>query len=93
MRAFFTRLFRPILAFFETGQPAQGYRPSHRKILIAVGVLFGFLCAVSVYFGVTADMMGALIPSLIFFAVSLVCLVVAFLGSDAAVARIWGSRN
>jgi hypothetical protein len=93
MKALFSRLFWPILAIFETGRPAQGYRPSHRKILIAVGVLFSFLCGVSVYFGVTADMMGALIPSLIFFAVSLVCLVVALLGSDAAVARIWGSRD
>jgi len=93
MKTFFTRLFHPILRFFETGEPATGYRPSHRTILLVVGILFLFLCGVSVYFGVTADLMGALIPSVVFFSVSLVSLVVALLGSDSAVARIWGTRS
>ena len=93
MKAFFTRLFHPILSLFETDEPAAGYRPSHRKILLVVGVLFLFLTGVSVYFGLTADLMGALIPSVVFFSVSLVSLVVALLGSDSAVARIWGTRS
>jgi len=33
-----------------------------------------------------------LLPIVLFFVISLVCFVVGLLGSDSAVARIWGTR-
>ncbi|MCB1666116.1 MAG: hypothetical protein KDI28_10065 [Pseudomonadales bacterium] len=84
--------FSPILNLFERGEGAYHYRPSQRKILLAVGSLFLFLCLVSLYFGIMAGGSGAFIPTLVFFLVSLFCLVVGGLGTDRAVARIWGSK-
>lgn len=86
------KVFRPVLAVFEKGEPAASYRPSHRKILLAVGVLFLVLFAVSLYFAITSAQAGAIVPVLVFGAVSLVSILVGCLGSDIAVARIWGLK-
>ena len=90
-RDFFIKLFWPILRFFEKGGSATGYKPSHRKILFAVGFLFFVLFCVSTFFALISASFGAFIPVVVFFAISLVCAVVAVLGSDSAVARIWGN--
>ena len=83
--------FRFILGPLEKGDGPYSYRPSHRKILIAVGVLFAFLCGVLLYFASnTGGAAGYLIPLLVFGTVSAVTLIVGFLGSDRAVAKIWG---
>lgn len=93
MKSALQKLFSPILNFFEKGEPVAGYRPSHRKILVAVGVLFLVLCVISLYFALGAGQVGAIIPVAVFFAVSAVSLIVAALGSDSAVARIWGLKQ
>ncbi|MEC8860283.1 MAG: hypothetical protein VYE29_09830 [Pseudomonadota bacterium] len=85
-------VFAPVLAFFEKGEPAASYRPSHRKVLLALGILFLPLSAVSTYLAFSADQLASLIPAAIFGLVSLVSLVVATLGNDTAVARIWGLK-
>lgn len=90
-RDFFIKLFWPILSFFEKGGSAEGYRPSHRKILFAVGFLFFVLGCVSTFFALVSASFGAIFPVIVFFVISLVCAVVAALGSDSAVARIWGN--
>lgn len=92
MKDRFRKVFWPILAFFEKGGSAKGYRPSHRKILLAVGFLFLVLSGVSLFFSVFAGTFSALLPIVLFFVISLVCFVVGLLGSDSAVARIWGVR-
>lgn len=92
MKAVLTKVFWPILAPFEKAGDASGYRPSHRKALLGMGFLFMVLVVASGYFALQAGEPGALIPIVFFFAVGLVCWVVGFLGSDAAVARIWGQR-
>lgn len=92
MKRLLTQLFWPILAPFEKRGDAGGYRPSHRKILLAVGFLFLVLAGASGYFASYANHIGALIPILFFFIAGLVCWVVGLLGSDAAVARLWGNR-
>jgi hypothetical protein len=66
MRNSLTRLFWPILGFFEKGELPQGSRPSHRKILLAVGFLFMVLVAVSLYFALISGIVGAVIPIVIF---------------------------
>lgn len=86
------KLFAPILNLFEGGQEPYSYRPSHRKILLAVGALFLILCLISLYFGSIAGGAGAYIPTFVFALVALFCLVVGGLGSERAVAKIWGSK-
>ncbi|HBN15537.1 MAG: hypothetical protein CMQ46_04500 [Gammaproteobacteria bacterium] len=85
-------IFSPVLARFESGEPATSYRPSHRKVLLALGVLFSLLCAVSTYLAFSSDQLASLLPAVIFGLVSLVSIVVATLGNDTAVARIWGLK-
>ena len=89
----FRKLFWPILTFFEKGGSAEGYRPSHRKILFAVGFLFFVLSMASLFFILHTGTFGALFPVIVFFVISVVCAVVAVLGSDSAVARIWGTNK
>lgn len=95
MKALLRMLCSPILSFFEKGDSPYVYRSSQRKILLAVGALFGLLCLVSFYFGRLVEGeggAGALIPAGVFFLVSLVCFVVGGLGTERAVARLWGSK-
>lgn len=92
MKDMFRKVFWPILYFFEKGESDEGYRPSHRKILLVVGFLFLVLSGVSLFFSVFAETFSALLPIVLFFVISLVCFVVGLLGSNSAVARIWGSR-
>jgi hypothetical protein len=86
------KVFWPVLAMFEKGEPAVSFRPSHRKILLAVGLLFLVLFSVSLFFAFTSTQLGAVIPALVFGAVSAVSILVSSLGSDVAVARIWGLK-
>lgn len=92
MKALLRKLFQPLLAIFEKGEPAQSYRPSHRKILLAVGLLFFVLFAVSLYVAVDSAQLASALPAVIFGLSSLVCLLVGYLGSDVAVARVWGLK-
>lgn len=95
MKSFFTKLFSPILNLFETantsGIPAN-YKPSHRLILIVVGTLFTLLSLGLCVIAINSGIMGGLFPAIIFFAVGLVAVVVGSLGSDHAVAKIWGNK-
>lgn len=86
------QLCRPVLAFFEKGEPAASYKPSHRKILLAVAALFLLLFGLSLYLALAAAQVAAMVPVAVFFVVSVVALIVATLGSDVAVARIWGLK-
>lgn len=86
------KFLRPILAIFESGEGEFDYKSSHRLILKVVGSLFLVLSTISLVAGIVASQMGALLPSLVFFLVGFVCLVVGFLGNDRAVARIWSRR-
>ena len=84
------KLFRPILNCFESDQPPATYKPSYRTILMVVGVLFLILSAGSAAAVIYTGMVEALIPVIVFFAIGAVALIVAGLGSDSAVAKIWG---
>ncbi len=92
----FRKLFWPILYFFEDGGEeanAEGYRTSHRKILFAVGFLFFVLSMATLFFVMVTGTLGGLFPVVVFSLISLVCAVVATLGSDSAVAKIWGNKQ
>lgn len=94
MKAFLRTLFSPILNIFESGDEAYNYRPSQRTILLAVSSLFCILilgvCVFSWYS--KAEGFGFLIPVVVFGSVAFVGFIVALLGSDRAVAKIWGNK-
>jgi len=92
MQPFFRQLFWFILRFFESGSEPYDYKPLNRKILLAVGVLFHVLWLVTAYLYAGKGGYDFLIPVAVFFVAGLVCLVVGLLGSDRAVAKIWGNR-
>lgn len=93
MKNTLTKLFAPILNRFEKGEEPEHYTPSHRKILLIMGLLFLILSAVSVYFGFRTEVMAALFPAILFAGIGIVCVVIALLGSNRAVTNIWQSTR
>lgn len=92
MKDFFRRLFGFILRFFEAGDEPYSYKPLNRKVLIVVGVLFNAIWMFTTYLYAGKAGYDFLLPVAVFFIVGLVCLVVGLLGSDRAVAKIWGNK-
>ena len=93
MKAMMKKLCSPILNLFEGEQEHDYvYRRSYRKILAAVATLFLMLAGGSLAMALSSGLMGGLIPAIFFGGAGLVCVIVAWLGSDQAVARIWKSR-
>jgi hypothetical protein len=92
MKSQLRKLFWFILGVFEQGDEPYKYKPLNRTILLAVGCLFIALSLVTVYFSIGTEGYGFLIPVIVFFAVGFVSVIVGLLGSDRAVAKIWGNR-
>ncbi|MED5238781.1 MAG: hypothetical protein VX379_04305 [Pseudomonadota bacterium] len=93
MKAFLRKLCFPILALFETeDEEKYVYRSSYRKILAAVAVLFIILSGASLGMTLNSGLSGGFIPAIFFGGAGLVCVIVAGLGTDQAVARIWKNR-
>lgn len=92
MKSLLRKLFSPILNIFERGTEPYKYQPLGRKILIVMGILFAGLACVTLYFLPFVEQLGYLISVVVFGAISLVSLVIGFLGSERAVAKIWGDR-
>ena len=92
MRNMLTRLFWPILKFFETGGDPANYKTSHRVALNIVGGLFIFLSLVSATAAYTVGGPASLIPVIVFLCLGIVAVIVGALGSNCAVARIWGTK-
>lgn len=92
MKTQLRKLFAPVLNIFESDDTNLVYKKSHRSILVAVSLLFLFLSLISLIAAGYSAGLDAFIPFLIFFCAGSVCGIVGFLGSDKAVARIWGSR-
>ncbi len=85
-------LFSPILKVFESGTELFSYKASYRTILIAMGGIFSGL-AVLVFFIAQGEDLGYLLPVLVFGCIGFISLLVGLLGTDRAVAKIWGSRS
>lgn len=92
MKSYLRTIFKPILGRFESNTDVLLYKNSHRTILLVMGVLFSGL-AVAVVVLSPSEGFGYLLPMVVFGGVALVCLVVALLGTDQAVAKIWGSSK
>jgi len=92
MKTRLRKIFSPVLNFFETGNEAYIYKKSHRMALIVVGCLCLLLAFVSLAAALFTSPTGAIIPFSIFFLGGSLCLIIGALGTDRAVAKIWGSR-
>jgi len=91
MKPLLRTIFSPILNLLESGTEPYIYKPSHRKILIIMGGMFTGLACVVLWLAQGQDP-GYFLPVIIFGLGGLLSLMVGFLGSDRAVAKIWGSR-
>ena len=94
MKPLLLKLFSPILKLVEVTEVDSqlNYRPSHRKILWVMGVLFLIISAVALFFGLQLNVMAALLPVILFGGIGLLCFIVAGLGSDQAVSKLWRNR-
>ena len=93
MKTRLQEIFSPVLGYFETGEGDYSYKDSHRKILVIVGVLFLGLSFVLLAAAIFTAQPGAAFPFLIFFVAGAVCVIVGGLGSDRAVAKLWGNTR
>lgn len=91
MRDLFRRLFAPILRPFERGGDPFEYKPSHRRILLIMSVMFIGLAGLVLWVMPGFDP-SYLLPVIVFGGVGLLGILIGTLGEDRAVARIWGSR-
>ena len=82
----------PILKLFESGSETFEYKPSHRKILFAFGCIFTGLASLVFWFA-QGEELGYFIPVVVFGSVGLLSLLIAYAGSDRAVAKIWSSSR
>ena len=92
MKATLRKLFSFILNTFEKGSEPYDCKPFNRKILLVIGTIFSGLTILVLVFLPDNVGLGFLIPVVVFSAVALVSLVVGLLGTDRAVAKIWGNR-
>lgn len=92
MKAVLRKLCSPILGLFESGNEAYVYKPSHRKVLVILGMLCLIISLVSLVFTIKTSEPGGVLPILVFFMTGLVCEIVSLLGSERAVARIWSRK-
>ena len=92
MKTQLRKIFWFILSHFEKGNEPFTYKPLNRKILIIVGMLFTVLSLITIYFSIDKQGYGYLLPAFVFFSIGFTSIVVGFLGSDRAVAKIWGNR-
>ena len=86
------KLFRPLLQPFEKGTGNYDYKPLNRKLLLVLAVLFCGLAAAVAFIGIGGNGIGFMLPAIVFACVGIVALVVATLGTDRAVAKIWRNR-
>jgi VIT1/CCC1 family predicted Fe2+/Mn2+ transporter len=85
-------LFSPILKGLESGTEEYHYKPMNRQILLFFSVAFGSLATLVVFSLPEDPQLGYYLPVLVFGSLSFVGFVVSLLGTDRAVAKIWGNK-
>lgn len=92
MKTLLRRLFSPILQVFENGNESYNYKPLNRKILIFISSIFLCLATLVCYLIPPGADTGYYIPVVVFGGLGSVGLIVGFLGTDRAVAKIWNNK-
>ncbi len=93
MKQLLRKIFAPILNVFESGKEEFEIKPLSRKILIVISVLFSSLASVVFYLIPAGADVGYYLPTVIFGIIACVGFIVGLLGTDRAVAKIWGTRS
>jgi hypothetical protein len=91
MKNLLRKVFQPLLRPLESGDEPFSYERSHRIILLVVGTLFIGLGGLVLVIMPEGDL-GYLLPVVVFGGAGLLALIIGTLGSERAVAKIWGSR-
>ncbi len=89
MKKLLRKLFAPILEPFEFGDQAYVYKASHRLILFAASAMFLALAALVIFI---MQSWHYFLPVVVFGGAGLLGIIIASLGDDRAVAKIWGSK-
>lgn len=94
MKNTFRSLFKFLLEPLEKGDEEFNTNPLARKVLIVISSLFLFLgCSVLVIFlKISSSDLAYLIPSVVFITAGLLGLIISILGTDRAIAKIWGNQ-
>ncbi|WP_157484905.1 hypothetical protein [Gilvimarinus polysaccharolyticus] len=86
------KIFAPLLRRLESGTEPYNYKPLSRKILLFFGAVFtGLGTLAGSIIPADADP-GYYFPVAIFILVGCYGLIIGLLGSDRAVANIWGNK-
>ena len=93
MKQMLRKIFSPILNLFEGGNEEFAIKPMSRRILIVLSVLFSSLATAVFYFIPIDSEPAYYLPVIIFSIIAAVGFIVGLLGTDRAVAKIWGSRS
>jgi len=93
MKPFLRKVFSFILTPLENAVGQYEYKPSHRTILTIVGFLFLAIASVALYFSLQINELAGLFPTILFAGIGFLSLIVASIGSDKAVAKIWRNRD
>ena len=93
MKNLVLKLASPLLNRLENSPGEYAYSSSHRTILWVMGVLFLGVAGVTTYFAWQIQEWAALLPIILFMGIGKLCIIVAWVGSDKAVAKIWRNRN
>ena len=91
MKSLIRQLFSAVLSPLESGNEPFAYKPSHRIILVIMSTLFIGL-ATTVAFLIPEGQVGYYLPVILFGGAGLLGIIVGTVGSDRAVAKLWGSR-
>jgi hypothetical protein len=92
MKHFLRNVFSPILTIFEQGDEPYMYKSLSRKILIAMGIMFAGIATFVITYIIRNDAYGYFAPAIVFSLVALVAIIVGCLGTERAVAKIWGNK-
>lgn len=93
MKQILRKLAAPILRPLENSTGEYEYSPSHRTVLKIMGVLFFGIAGITLYFSLMINELGGLLPVVLFGGIGLICLLVAYVGTDKEVAKLWRNRN
>ena len=91
MKQMLRRTLSILLTPLESGEDPYSYKPSHRTILLVMSTMFIGLATLAFTLMPEGDF-SYLLPVLVFGGAGLLGIVVGTLGSDRAVAKIWGSK-
>lgn len=92
MKNLLRKLFSPVLKPLESGDEPFAYKPLNRKILLVASALFTII--VGAVIGLMPENVdkGYYLPVFVFGSLAIIGFVVGTLGSDRAVAKLWGGR-